>query len=84
MDTMISSPLLTPDETAALLRTHTRTLRRWAHQGYGVQPIPVGRKIMYLASDVEAYLDELSAQAGNHWRKPKQRDDVGQAEECVS
>jgi hypothetical protein len=76
---MTTSPLLTPDETAALLRRHPRTLRRWAHLGYGVQPIPVGRKLMYRRQDIDAYLDNLAETAGNgHWQGPKQQSDVAE------
>jgi len=61
----MDSPLFTLAETAVLLRRHPKTLRRWHDAGYGVQPIALGRKLMYRAADIDAFLEGLSAEAGN-------------------
>lgn len=49
--------LLTLSEVAALLRTPAATLRYWRYLGdRGPASLKVGRRVMYLRADVEAYL----------------------------
>lgn len=50
--------LLTPAETAALLKVHTDTLRRWRLNGYGPAFIRLGRGYRYWRSVVVAWLSE--------------------------
>lgn len=51
--------LLTGAEVAALLRTNRETLRYWRHIGYGPSGLKVGRHVLYLRQDVEAWVTEL-------------------------
>lgn len=49
------------EEVAQLLRTTPATVRYWRHTGYGPQGRRVGRRVLYKASEVEAFWDTLSA-----------------------
>lgn len=55
--------LLTPKETARMLRCSTRTLENWRNRGYGPRSILVGYRWMYLKSDVAAFIDEAVSEA---------------------
>ena len=52
----VSSPLLTPQEAAELLRSKDRTLERWRHAGGGPPFVKIGRRVVYRLSDLEAWL----------------------------
>jgi excisionase family DNA binding protein len=52
----IFSPLLTPDEAAALLRSNPRTLERWRTAGGGPAFCKVGRRVCYRREDLDAWL----------------------------
>lgn len=49
---------MTRPEVAAFYRTPTRTLAQWALRGYGPSYVIVGRKSLYLRSDVERWIKE--------------------------
>ena len=51
-------------EVAELARTTDSTVRYWRHIGYGPQGFVVGRRVLYKASDVHAWLQRLYADAG--------------------
>lgn len=51
-----SSPILTPVEAAAWLRSKTRTLERWRHEGKGPTFVRVGRHVGYRLEDLETWL----------------------------
>jgi excisionase family DNA binding protein len=50
--------LLTPAETAALLRVHPSTLRRWRAEKRGPAYVRVGRGYRYWRSAVLTWLNE--------------------------
>jgi len=56
--------LLTTFEVATILRTSPSTVRYWRHRGYGPRGVRAGRKVLYRASDVEAWLERLRAEEG--------------------
>ena len=47
---------LTTKEVAELLRTSPETMRYWAWQGKGPKSFKAGRKRLYAAEDIEAWL----------------------------
>jgi predicted DNA-binding transcriptional regulator AlpA len=49
---------LTTAEVAALCRTSPETIRFWRYVGKGPQSFKVGRKVLYDAAGVEAWLAE--------------------------
>jgi len=49
---------LTTDEMAELLRTSAETVRYWRHIGKGPKSFKVGRRVLYAAEDVEAFVRE--------------------------
>ncbi len=49
--------LLTIDEVAAVVRTPIATLRYWRHLGTGPRSFRVGRHVVYLRGDVEAWIN---------------------------
>ena len=51
------SPLLTPDEAAAWLRSKARTLERWRHEGRGPAFVCVGRHVAYRLKDLEIWAE---------------------------
>lgn len=53
---LLSDELLTPEETAALLKVTVRTLRYWREQGTGPQYVRVGRRVRYRRRDLDAWL----------------------------
>lgn len=57
--------LLTTQEVASLLRTSASTVRYWRHRGYGPQGIRTGRRVLYRASDVDAWLDQRASDEGS-------------------
>ena len=50
--------LLTITEVAELMRTPVATLRYWRHCGTGPKSIRVGRRVLYRAVDVRAWIDD--------------------------
>jgi excisionase family DNA binding protein len=55
---------LTTEEVAAMLRTPMETVRYWRHIGKGPKSFKVGRRVLYAREDVEAFLAEAKAGAG--------------------
>jgi hypothetical protein len=50
--------LITPDETATILRKSVRTLPAWHRRGYGPPRIKIGGKVFYRRSSVLRWLAE--------------------------
>lgn len=57
------SKYLTTLEVADLCRTSPETVRFWRHVGKGPQSFKVGRRVLYAAEDVEAWLQAARALA---------------------
>lgn len=49
---------LTTEEVAELLRTTPETCRYWRHVGKGPKSFKVGRRVLYAADDVDAFILE--------------------------
>jgi excisionase family DNA binding protein len=47
---------LTTEEVATLLRTTPETVRYWRHANKGPRSFKVGRRVLYAARDVEAFI----------------------------
>lgn len=61
-----SNPLpryLTTPEFAELARTSPATVRYWRHMQYGPQGRKIGRRVLYDAAQVTAFLDGLAEDA---------------------
>jgi excisionase family DNA binding protein len=54
---------LNTKEVAELARTTDSTVRYWRHIGYGPQGFVVGRRVLYKATEVHAWLEKLYAEA---------------------
>lgn len=52
-----SGALLTPAETAALLRVPVQLLYRWRYEGKGPLSFRIGRYVRYRRSDVDQWID---------------------------
>lgn len=52
---------LTTAEVAETLRTPAETVRYWRHIGKGPRSFKVGRRVLYAAEDVEAFIAEARA-----------------------
>ena len=50
--------LLDMDETAQRLKRPVATLRWWRHRGEGPRSFLLGRRVMYRAADVDAWIAE--------------------------
>jgi hypothetical protein len=50
-----AAELLTPEETAAALRTPVATLRYWRHLGVGPDDFRLGRRVVYRREDVDRW-----------------------------
>jgi predicted DNA-binding transcriptional regulator AlpA len=48
--------LLTTADVAALTRAPTSTVRYWRHLGMGPRSFRLGRRVVYLRGDVEAWI----------------------------
>jgi DNA-binding transcriptional MerR regulator len=48
---------LTQREAAALLQISTRSLRRWARQGFGPQPVRDGGQLLYDRAAILAFAE---------------------------
>ncbi len=49
-------------EVAERFRTVPATVRYWRHVGYGPKGIKVGRRVLYLESEVQRFEDEQRAE----------------------
>ncbi|HZI97086.1 MAG TPA: helix-turn-helix domain-containing protein [Actinomycetales bacterium] len=54
----MSTTYLTTEEVATLLRVPPETARYWRHVGKGPVSFKVGRRVLYAAEDVEAFIAE--------------------------
>jgi excisionase family DNA binding protein len=54
---------LTTEELAEKLRTTAETCRYWRHIGKGPRSFKVGRRVLYAAEDVEAFIAEARGEA---------------------
>ena len=52
--------LLTITEAAAIVRAPVATLRYWRHVGTGPRSFRLGKRVVYKAEDVRAWIDEQS------------------------
>lgn len=63
-----SSPFLTSDEVAQMIRVPTATLRYWRYIGVGPKSFKMGpRRVLYLHQDVDDWVDsqyQRATQAG--------------------
>jgi len=53
---MTMANYMTTTEVAQLLRTSPETVRYWRHVGKGPRSFKVGRRVLYDAADVQAWL----------------------------
>lgn len=53
---------LTTAEVAAKLRTPEETVRYWRHVGKGPKSFKVGRRVLYAAEDIQAFIAEARAE----------------------
>ena len=54
---------MTTAEVAELTRSPQETVRYWRHMGTGPRCFKVGRRVLYPAAEVRAWLEELEASA---------------------
>lgn len=52
---------LTTEEVATKLRTTPETVRYWRHVGKGPKSFKVGRRVLYAATEVEAFIADAMA-----------------------
>ncbi|GAA2259138.1 hypothetical protein GCM10010430_48980 [Kitasatospora cystarginea] len=57
---------LTTSEVAERYRTAESTVRYWRHTGYGPRGVKVGRRVLYLESELQRFDRELH-EPGDHW-----------------
>lgn len=57
---------LTTEETAQLLRTSPETIRYWRHIHKGPASFKVGRRVLYAAEDVEAFVEMARMSGGGN------------------
>ncbi|MGP1283490.1 MAG: helix-turn-helix domain-containing protein [Parasphingopyxis sp.] len=67
---MLSRPLLTTQEIAALLKVREPTVRGWIHDG-GLRAIKLSREFRVVAKDLEAFLNARATQPGPKDRQPR-------------
>jgi predicted DNA-binding transcriptional regulator AlpA len=60
----VENELMTLAEVAELTRTPASTLRYWRHMGVGPRSAKLGRRVVYLRTDVLAWIDAQFAEAG--------------------
>ena len=53
----VSNKYLTTEEVAELCRTSPETVRYWKHVGKGPKSFKLGRRVLYAADDVEAFIE---------------------------
>jgi excisionase family DNA binding protein len=56
--------LLTITEAAELLRAPVATLRYWRHLGSGPRSFRLGRRVLYRADDLHAWIDSCRKHGG--------------------
>lgn len=61
---------LTTAEVADICRTSPETVRFWRHVGKGPAAFKVGRRVLYAAEDVEAWLSAARERAATDPRTP--------------
>lgn len=49
---------LTTEEVATMLRTSPESVRYWRHVGKGPRSFRIGKRVLYAATDVEAFIAE--------------------------
>jgi excisionase family DNA binding protein len=54
--------LLTTREVAERLRTPVSTIRYWRHAGVGPPGIKIGRRVLYDAADLDAWIESRFAE----------------------
>jgi len=59
----VSVTYLTTAEVAELCRTSPETVRFWRHVGKGPKSFKVGRRVLYPATEVQAWLDRLVSES---------------------
>jgi excisionase family DNA binding protein len=52
---------MTTAEVAELLRTSAETVRYWRHVGKGPASFRIGRRVLYVRTDVERFIEEARA-----------------------
>ncbi len=53
---------LTTEDVARRYRTVPATVRYWRHIGYGPRGVKVGRRVLYLASELDRFDTQLASQ----------------------
>jgi excisionase family DNA binding protein len=56
--------LLTPDETADLLRVPVQLLYRWRYERRGPPSFKIGRYVRYRRAELEAWIDRQVSSSG--------------------
>jgi predicted DNA-binding transcriptional regulator AlpA len=54
--------LINEHHLAAELGLSVWALRKWKQRGYGPQPKKLGKRVMYVRSDVEAFLSKVGGE----------------------
>lgn len=54
---------MTTAEVAELVRTSPETVRYWRHIGKGPKSFKVGRRVLYAATDVQAWLEQAEKES---------------------
>ncbi|MGV9481340.1 helix-turn-helix transcriptional regulator [Gordonia aichiensis] len=54
---------MTTAEVAQLVRTSPETVRYWRHIGKGPKSFKVGRRVLYNAADVTAWLEQAEKES---------------------
>jgi predicted DNA-binding transcriptional regulator AlpA len=63
VDQSVSNELLTLAEYAKKARAPIDTVRYWRKVGYGPQGFRLGRRVVYRASEVDAFIDQCRHEA---------------------
>ncbi|MHB1008960.1 MAG: helix-turn-helix transcriptional regulator [Propionibacteriaceae bacterium] len=69
LDRTVGDDLLTISEVAAIVRAPIATLRYWRHLGTGPRSFRLGRRVVYRAGDLQAW---IALQASNPCRRTVQ------------
>jgi len=56
LDRTVDDDLLTISEVAAIVRAPIATLRYWRHLGTGPRSFRLGRRVVYRAGDLQAWI----------------------------
>ena len=57
---LANDELLTISEVAAIVRAPVATMRYWRHLGTGPRSFRLGRRVVYRAGDLQAWIDAQS------------------------